>query len=93
MRQQLGDEAIGLADDEQLADDRLVVGGRVREHRVQFHCCVSAGDRVLRQRMEVELAQAVHDAVDGQRTARFVLLLDGVTVIRKSQRRLIEPQL
>ena len=42
--------------------------------------------------MEVELAQAVHDAVDGQRTARFVLLFDGVTVIRQSQRRLMEPQ-
>jgi hypothetical protein len=60
---------------------------------VQFHCCVSVGDRVLRQRMEVELGQAVHDAVDGQRTAPFVLLFDGVSVIRKSQRRLMEPEL
>src|SRR4249919_2098084 len=42
--------------------------------------------------MEVELAQAVHDAVDGQRAARFVLLFDGVSVIRQIQRRLMEPQ-
>src|SRR6188474_81818 len=43
--------------------------------------------------MEVKLAEAVLDAVDSQRTARFVLLFDGVTVIRESQRRLMETQL
>jgi hypothetical protein len=64
-----------FADDQQLTDDRLVVGGRVREHGVQFHCSLSAGDCVLRQRMGVELAQAIYDTVEQEALVRELHVL------------------